>query len=87
MRTAAPSVARPWRPGCPCWLKPSYSPPPSRSTWSFAPGPSPSTCWLTFDVDFAFNSVLYSQLADVFFNEVRRWLWFGSKFKYVYLSL
>jgi ribosome-associated toxin RatA of RatAB toxin-antitoxin module len=39
--------------------------------WEFRPGPSPATCWLTFDVDFAFKSPLYRQIAGVFFEEVR----------------
>lgn len=38
--------------------------------WEFRPGPSPSTCWLSFDVDFAFKSPLYRQIASVFFEEV-----------------
>ncbi|GAB4822492.1 hypothetical protein N2152v2_009538 [Parachlorella kessleri] len=38
--------------------------------WDFRPGPSPATCWLTFDVDFAFKSPLYRQIASVFFEEV-----------------
>ena len=38
--------------------------------WEFAPGPTPSSCWLSFSVDFAFKSPLYGQLATVFFKEV-----------------
>jgi ribosome-associated toxin RatA of RatAB toxin-antitoxin module len=40
------------------------------STWGFEPGPTPASVWLTFDIDFAFKSSLYRQLADVFFEEV-----------------
>ncbi|GAX81962.1 hypothetical protein CEUSTIGMA_g9390.t1 [Chlamydomonas eustigma] len=40
------------------------------STWGFEPGPTPASCWLTFDVDFAFNSAMYTNLADVFFSQV-----------------
>jgi ribosome-associated toxin RatA of RatAB toxin-antitoxin module len=40
------------------------------SSWRMEPGPTPHTCWLTFEVDFAFNSVLYTHLADMFFSEV-----------------
>lgn len=39
------------------------------SSWQMEPGPSQNTCWLTFKVDFAFNSVLYNQVADLFFSE------------------
>eukprot|EP00197_Chlamydomonas_leiostraca_P009498 CAMPEP_0202860522 /NCGR_PEP_ID=MMETSP1391-20130828/2191_1 /ASSEMBLY_ACC=CAM_ASM_000867 /TAXON_ID=1034604 /ORGANISM="Chlamydomonas leiostraca, Strain SAG 11-49" /LENGTH=247 /DNA_ID=CAMNT_0049539693 /DNA_START=8 /DNA_END=751 /DNA_ORIENTATION=- len=40
------------------------------SSWRMEPGPSPRTCWLTFSVDFAFNSALYGHMADLFFSEV-----------------
>ena len=41
------------------------------STWRFAPGPLPGSCWLDFGVDFAFKSPLYRHIALVFFDEVR----------------
>ena len=41
------------------------------TTWEFAGGPTPDSCWLTFSIDFAFKSPLYGQLASVFFQEVR----------------
>ena len=34
-------------------------------------GPTPHTTWLTFEVDFAFKSPLYRQVASIFFEEVR----------------
>lgn len=40
------------------------------STWSMEQGPTPASCWLTFNVDFAFRSQLHSYLADIFFSEV-----------------
>ena len=40
------------------------------STWRFAPGPLPGSCWLDFNVDFAFKSPLYRHIALVFFDEV-----------------
>jgi len=40
------------------------------SSWVMEPGPTPASCWLTFKVDFAFNSIIYSNLADLFFSEV-----------------
>lgn len=40
------------------------------STWEIKPGPNASTCWLAFEVDFAFKSQLYRQVATVFFEEV-----------------
>jgi coenzyme Q-binding protein COQ10 len=42
------------------------------SNWKLEPGPSKETCWLTFDIDFAFNSHLYSSLADLFLSEVAK---------------
>ncbi|PSC69318.1 coenzyme Q-binding COQ10 mitochondrial [Micractinium conductrix] len=38
--------------------------------WEFRLGPTPHTTWLTFEVDFAFKSPLYRQVASVFFEEV-----------------
>lgn len=40
------------------------------TTWEFAGGPTPDSCWLTFSIDFAFKSPLYGQLASIFFQEV-----------------
>ena len=40
------------------------------SRWQFTPGPTPESVWLTFEVDFAFKSQLYRQLASLFFEEV-----------------
>ena len=34
-------------------------------------GPTPHSTWLTFEVDFAFKSPLYRQVACIFFEEVR----------------
>ena len=38
--------------------------------WEFKPGPTPDSTWLIFEVDFAFRSPLYRQIASVFFEEV-----------------
>lgn len=48
------------------------------STWDFKVGPSPSSTWLTFSVDFGFKSPLYRSVAAVFFEEVR-FCWDDSK--------
>ena len=40
------------------------------STWKFDTGPTPLSVWLTFDIDFAFKSPLYRQVASLFFEEV-----------------
>ena len=40
------------------------------STWRFQEGPVPNSCWLDFNVDFAFKSPLYRHIALVFFDEV-----------------
>ena len=42
------------------------------SNWKLEPGPNQDSCWLTFDIDFAFNSHLYSSLADLFLSEVAK---------------
>ncbi|CAK8691694.1 unnamed protein product [Clavelina lepadiformis] len=39
-------------------------------TWRFTPGPSPSMCFINFDVIFEFRSRMYTKLANMFFNEV-----------------
>lgn len=41
-------------------------------------GPTPHTTWLTFEVDFAFKSPLYRQVASIFFEEVRCWALSGA---------
>lgn len=38
--------------------------------WELRPGPTPGTTWVAFEVDFAFRSRLYHQLAGVFLEEV-----------------
>lgn len=40
------------------------------TTWEFKSGPTPSTTWLNFSIDFAFKSPLYRHIAGVFFDEV-----------------
>ncbi|MEW5296978.1 MAG: hypothetical protein WDW36_000219 [Sanguina aurantia] len=40
------------------------------STWVMEQGPTQHSCWLTFDVDFAFRSALHGYVADMFFAEV-----------------
>jgi len=34
------------------------------------PGPTPHSVWLHFEIDFAFKSPLYRQVASLFFEEV-----------------
>ena len=41
------------------------------TTWKFDKGPTPDSCWLSFQTDFRFRSPLYAQVANVFFDEVR----------------
>lgn len=38
--------------------------------WRFAPGKKSNTCVIDFQVSFEFRSLLYSQLANVVFNEI-----------------
>lgn len=40
------------------------------TTWEFKRGPTATTTWLSFDLDFAFKSPLYRQIANIFFDEV-----------------
>ncbi|DBB13860.1 hypothetical protein WJX82_008622 [Trebouxia sp. C0006] len=56
------------------------------STWDFKVGPSPSSTWLTFSVDFGFKSPLYRSVAAVFFEEVvqRMMAAFEGRCKVVY---
>ena len=39
-------------------------------TWKFAEGKTPSTCVISFDVEFEFRSLVYTRLAKMFFDEV-----------------
>nr|CAB3232950.1 coenzyme Q-binding protein COQ10 homolog A, mitochondrial-like [Phallusia mammillata] len=39
-------------------------------TWKFAPGPQPDTCIVNFHIIFEFRSLMYTKLANMFFNEV-----------------
>ena len=40
------------------------------SCWKLHPGPTPQSVWVDFEVDFAFKSALYSQVATIFLEEV-----------------
>lgn len=40
------------------------------SCWKLHPGPTPTSVWVDFEVDFAFKSALYSQVATIFLEEV-----------------
>jgi ribosome-associated toxin RatA of RatAB toxin-antitoxin module len=40
------------------------------SCWKLHPGPTPASVWVDFEVDFAFKSALYSQVATIFLEEV-----------------
>jgi len=40
------------------------------SRWKLSAGPSPQSVWVDFEVDFEFKSVLYRQIASLFFDEV-----------------
>lgn len=39
-------------------------------TWKFSKGLSPSSCIIAFDVSFEFRSIMYTKLAQMFFDEV-----------------
>jgi len=41
-----------------------------RNEWTFAPGPTPESCWLGFKVEFSFRSMMYAQATTLFFDEV-----------------
>jgi len=40
------------------------------SRWEFHRGPTDSSCWVDFHVDFKFCSAIYAQVADYFLSEV-----------------
>ena len=40
------------------------------SCWKLHPGPTPTSVWVDFEVDFEFKSALYSQVATIFLEEV-----------------
>ena len=49
------------------------------STWHMEPGMVPRTCWITFHVEFAFQSATYNALVALFFSEVRIWAGAGKE--------
>ncbi len=67
-QTAAPDDARPAAASRAC--RPAHAALLHRSCCCRL-GPTPHTTWLTFEVDFAFKSPLYRQVASIFFEEVR----------------
>lgn len=40
------------------------------SRWKLQPGPTKKSVWVDFEIDFAFKSALYRQVANVFLDEV-----------------
>ena len=38
--------------------------------WQFDPGPTPTTTWATFTVDYSFKNALYAQTSVMFFDRV-----------------
>lgn len=40
------------------------------SCWKLEPGPTKKSVWVDFEIDFAFKSALYRQVANVFLDEV-----------------
>lgn len=38
--------------------------------WTFTPGEDPKTCWVTFQIDFKFKSIIYSKISDLFFQDI-----------------
>ena len=41
-----------------------------RNEWSFSPSASKEECWIDFNVQFAFKSLLYTHTASLFFDDV-----------------
>jgi coenzyme Q-binding protein COQ10 len=42
------------------------------STWTLAPGSTPNTCWVDFQIDYKFKSSLYETLARKYFDSVAK---------------
>lgn len=40
--------------------------------WEISQGPTPTTTWLTFSVEFSFKSEIYRQAASLFFDQVQK---------------
>ena len=38
--------------------------------WTFTPGADPKTCWVTFQIDFKFKSIIYGKISDLFFQDI-----------------
>lgn len=38
--------------------------------WTVSPTSDPNSCWVSFKLDFKFKSALYSQVSDLFFDEI-----------------
>jgi len=43
-----------------------------KSSWSFRAGPSPHSCWVEFQIDFAFRNPVFNHLASAFKEEVAK---------------
>lgn len=41
-----------------------------RTEWTFVPTSDPSSCWVTFHIDFKFKSDVYTKVSDLFLQEV-----------------
>jgi len=41
-----------------------------RTEWTFTPTSDPSSCWVTFNIDFKFKSDMYTRVSDLFLQEV-----------------
>jgi coenzyme Q-binding protein COQ10 len=41
-----------------------------QTEWKFSAAKDPTTCWVTFSVDFEFKSAIYNQLSDLFMEDV-----------------
>lgn len=41
-----------------------------RTEWSFQPARAPDTCWVTFNLEFQFKSMLYNQISELFFDDI-----------------
>jgi ribosome-associated toxin RatA of RatAB toxin-antitoxin module len=58
-----------------------------KTEWNFQSGKDPSTCWVTFQIDFKFKSDLYNKVSEMFFLDIVHHMVAAFENRAKYLSL